>query len=162
MIRATQQAEEARNCNELSEAEEHEKIARYYAKQMKAEHAKASQKIFEECNRGNPRKKYIDLHGQHVDEALQYIQQWFAEFQDQRDIVYIITGAGRHSRGIKGGKLRPAVEEYLQSRYMMRECSVHDDYTNSGGIYAVWYCVHKFVSSPSRTCIYCSFKQVQS
>ncbi|KAI9493171.1 hypothetical protein BDB00DRAFT_824674 [Zychaea mexicana] len=159
----TERAAKARQEGNQEEAETHECRALEYSRWMNREHAKASQAIFNACN-SDPRhrSRFIDLHGQHVTEAKQHIKRWFDDFQKQRDVVYIVTGAGRHSRknAVNKGQLRKAIQEYLENMYMCHETHVHGD--DSGGVFAVLFCVHEYTSKHSRQCLKCPYYRKQS
>ncbi|KAG0170157.1 hypothetical protein DFQ28_010252 [Apophysomyces sp. BC1034] len=111
--------------------------AKHYNRLMQEMHVEASRRIFEERNQ---RETYIDLHGLHVDEAIDMLQEQFDQLQGYKGVVYIVTGTGHHSgaSGLskKQSKLRPNVEIFLrQHSYRFAETSVIGD--KRGGIFAV-------------------------
>ncbi|KAI9311941.1 hypothetical protein BX666DRAFT_1991083 [Dichotomocladium elegans] len=137
-------------CNAREYAEE----ARYYQQEMKRLHTQASRRIFEQRNQQDA--LFIDLHGMHVDEAKESILQWFKELETgrYRGIVYVVTGTGHHSR--RGSKLRPAVASFLKTLYRCEETSVLGD--NKGGVFAVYFCSHRYASPSQNVCVSCKFK----
>ncbi|KAH9606088.1 hypothetical protein KSS87_001449 [Heliosperma pusillum] len=105
--------------------------------QMKAAHFKAGESIYRERNPISPRQsgggryleKSIDLHGLHVNEAIQMLKHELnvqrneaARLGEQR-ILYICVGTGHHTRGSRTpARLPIAVQRYL----LQEECL---DYT---------------------------------
>ncbi|KAI8814757.1 hypothetical protein BJ742DRAFT_784284 [Cladochytrium replicatum] len=74
---------------------------------------------------------YIDLHGLHPDEAVEFLKRdLFALAKSRRGegTVTVVTGTGHHSRYGRA-KVMPAVREYLESaRIQFREGSMGDRY----------------------------------
>ncbi|KAI7881910.1 hypothetical protein K492DRAFT_161061 [Lichtheimia hyalospora FSU 10163] len=111
--------------------------AKYYNRLMQEMHTEASRRIFEGRNQ---HEAFVDLHGLHIDEALDMIHERLGNLKGYEGIVYIITGTGHHS-GTSGysnkkSKLKPSVEEYLrQENYRFAETSLVND--DKGGIFAV-------------------------
>ncbi|KAI9277275.1 hypothetical protein BDA99DRAFT_130523 [Phascolomyces articulosus] len=161
MNEETERASKAKQEGRLEDAESHEKRAYEYSGRMRRENAKASQAIFNECNNPKNRNRFIDLHGQHIAEAKQHIKRWFDDFQTQRDVVYIVTGAGRHSRNknnnttTKKGQLKEAIQDYLKRLYQYNETNVYGD--DMGGVFAVLFCIHEYPSKHSRKCHKCEY-----
>ncbi|KAI8139680.1 hypothetical protein BJV82DRAFT_672353 [Fennellomyces sp. T-0311] len=109
--------------------------AKYYNKLMQEMNAEASRRIFE---RRNQHEAFVDLHGLHVDEALDMVQERLEILKNYNGIVYIVTGTGHHSGAFsnKHSKLKPVVDEFLQHQnYQYAETSMVGD--NNGGIFAV-------------------------
>ncbi|KAI9316850.1 hypothetical protein BX666DRAFT_1947489 [Dichotomocladium elegans] len=112
--------------------------AKYYNRLMQEMHNEASLRIFEKRNQ---HEAFIDLHGLHVDEALDIVQDRLENLSSSYEgIVYIITGTGHHSGASgfssKRSKIKPSVEEFLrQQNYRFAETSIVGD--NKGGIFAV-------------------------
>lgn len=113
--------------------------AKYYNRLMQEMHTEASRRIFEQRNQ---HEAFIDLHGLHVDEALDMLEERFEKLKSNNyeGVVYIVTGTGHHSGATglskKQSKLKPSVEEYLrEGNYVFAETSIVGD--NKGGIFAV-------------------------
>jgi hypothetical protein len=98
----------------------------------KRAHMNASREIFENLNHHTMDSNFtlgtVDLHGLHVKEAIDILEQVLAsemaeKYKDENRVrtLNIITGLGRHStKGI--AKLRPAVHDFLNHRgYSVRE-----------------------------------------
>jgi len=97
---AQQQAEEAKHQSQL---------AYEYNKQ-------AAKKIFRYYNAGlGPGR--IDLHGLHVNESLEYLQERLIKLSadDSIEKLTVITGVGKHQAG--NAMIGPAVVEYLNDNY---------------------------------------------
>jgi DNA-nicking Smr family endonuclease len=70
----------------------------------------------------------LDLHGLHVDEALDVTEDFLAYWSkkaNSRETVLIITGAGHHSDGHKA-VIRPQVASLLKKKHLQYE-STHKD-----------------------------------
>lgn len=109
--------------------------AKYYNRLMQQMHTEASQRIFEERNQN---EAFVDLHGLHVDEALDILHERLEKLKGYGGIVYVVTGTGHHSgaQSRKGSKLKPSVEAYLRDEnYRFAETSIEGD--NKGGIFAI-------------------------
>ncbi|KAF7723376.1 hypothetical protein EC973_002075 [Apophysomyces ossiformis] len=120
-----------------SKARAYSSEAKHYNRLMQEMHVEASRRIFEERNQ---RETFIDLHGLHVDEAIDILQEQLDQLQGYNGVVYIVTGTGHHSgaSGLskKQSKLKPNVEIFLrQNNYRFAETSVIGD--KKGGIFAV-------------------------
>uniref|UniRef100_A0AAQ4Q3Q5 NEDD4 binding protein 2 n=1 Tax=Gasterosteus aculeatus aculeatus TaxID=481459 RepID=A0AAQ4Q3Q5_GASAC len=131
---ATQQR--ARQLESFSKAAEAYKqgskeVAAFYAQQghlhgqrMHEANHRAAVQIFERVNASLLPNNILDLHGLHVDEALQHLAQ---VLQDKttgneqhrglcRPQLSVITGRGNHSRG-GVARIRPAVIDYLTNKH---------------------------------------------
>ncbi|KAI9266985.1 hypothetical protein BY458DRAFT_512416 [Sporodiniella umbellata] len=113
--------------------------AKHYNRLMQEMHLDASRRIFEQRSR---HEAFIDLHGLHQDEAIDIIdERLYGMRQNQYNgLVYIVTGTGHHSgdNGLskKSSKLKPYIEDYLQSeQYRFAETNMVGD--TKGGIFAV-------------------------
>ncbi|KAI8139683.1 hypothetical protein BJV82DRAFT_241044 [Fennellomyces sp. T-0311] len=140
-----------------AKAKKLEQEIRILARKMKEAHAVASQKIFDICNSDTLRKmKFIDVHGQHIGEAKHHIKQWLESFHSSGPkVVYIVTGAGRHSKkeAASKGQLRPAIRNYLEQMFVTHETSVYGD--DSKGVFAIIFCIHHY--TPNHHCMLCPF-----
>lgn len=84
---------------------------------FEAEEAEAAKRIFRTRNSGYGLEQ-IDLHGLHLDEALEQVRDRLCRLEAgevRGHTVEIITGAGHHSEHHRA-KLRPAVEELLKQK----------------------------------------------
>ena len=80
---------------------------------------------------------YIDLHGLHPEEAIEYLERVLLEQQRSTRPVYAITGTGHHSKNGKD-KVGKAVRAWLvEWKYAFREFSVPGDRGNVGGILGI-------------------------
>eukprot|EP01135_Chromosphaera_perkinsii_P008578 Nk52_evm20s1401 gene=Nk52_evmTU20s1401 len=94
-------------------AKELARHGRYHDEMMRMIHSKASYEIFLKRNStGNQSSNTIDLHGLHVEEALEILDYYVNNTYHYT--LYIITGSGNHSSDGKA-KLLPAVERYLEN-----------------------------------------------
>ncbi|KAI3827698.1 hypothetical protein L1987_01781 [Smallanthus sonchifolius] len=95
---------------------------------MKAAHEKAQESIYNQRNpssldmqgNGRGRERIIDLHGLHVNEAIQVLKRDLmtlrniARSTEHRVQVYICVGTGHHTKGIRTpARLPVAVQRYL-------------------------------------------------
>ncbi|KAJ2964767.1 hypothetical protein NQZ79_g238 [Umbelopsis isabellina] len=107
--------------------------ARRLNNDMKQLHKAAAKEIFDSRNKY---EAYIDLHGLHVDEALDLVHDRLAGLRDYHGTVYVITGTGHHSRG-RQGQLQPALRQWLdQQSFPWAETSLRGD-NNRGGVFAI-------------------------
>ncbi|XP_051897923.1 NEDD4-binding protein 2 [Pristis pectinata] len=101
-------------------------VATYYAQQghlhgekMKEANHRAAIKIFKQVNASLLPQNVLDLHGLHVDEALQCLEevlfQKINEYQQRggKSYLSVITGRGRHSQG-GVARIKPVVIDYLK------------------------------------------------
>jgi len=88
-----------------------------HGQKMAAAQKKAAE-LLKEIHKTNGRKQFIvvDLHGFHVDRALEILENildfYLKSFRQQ--LIQVVTGAGFHSSGT--ARLKPAVKEYLIKR----------------------------------------------
>ena len=118
---------------------------------MRKAHREAARILYEERNKdswsannstiiattNNSKELYVDLHGLHPDEAVEYLERVLLEQQHSPRAVYAITGTGHHSKNGKD-KVGKAVRQWLvEWKYAFREFSVPGDRGNVGGILGV-------------------------
>uniref|UniRef100_M3Y408 NEDD4 binding protein 2 n=1 Tax=Mustela putorius furo TaxID=9669 RepID=M3Y408_MUSPF len=102
-------------------------VATFYAQQgslheqkMKEANHLAAVEIFEKVNASLLPQNVLDLHGLHVDEAIEHLmtvlQQKTEEFKQNggKSYLSVITGRGNHSQG-GVARIKPAVIKYLTS-----------------------------------------------
>ncbi|KAJ9142061.1 CCCH zinc finger and SMR domain-containing protein [Pleurostoma richardsiae] len=106
---------------------------------MRKAHREAARELYEERNRGassNP-EIYVDLHGLHPEEAVEYLERVLLENSKETRPIYAITGTGHHSKNGKD-KVGKALRNFLNEwRYAYREFSVPGDRNNMGGILGI-------------------------
>lgn len=67
---------------------------------------------------------YVDLHGLHPEEAVEYLKKILIKHAKDRRVLYAITGTGHHSKNGKD-KVGKAVKVFLNEwKYIFREFSV--------------------------------------
>ncbi|KAH0544501.1 hypothetical protein FGG08_001399 [Glutinoglossum americanum] len=105
---------------------------------MRKAHREAARELYEERNKDpNSGELYVDLHGLHPEEAVEYLERVLLEQQASTRPVYAITGTGHHSKNGKD-KVGKAIRGFLNDwRYAYREFSVPGDRNNIGGILGV-------------------------
>lgn len=107
---------------------------------MRKAHREAARELYEERNKTNQpggAEIYVDLHGLHPDEAVEYLEKVLMENSSESRPVYAITGTGHHSKNGKD-KVGKAVRNFLNEwRYAFKEFSVPGDKNNMGGILGV-------------------------
>lgn len=93
-------------------------LAQYYARQghmhtqkIKEANARAAALILSQTNESTD-ENTIDLHGLHVTEAIEAVQNMISEKTGCKEI-FVITGRGNNSRGGKA-RIKPAILEYLK------------------------------------------------
>ncbi|CAL8331589.1 unnamed protein product [Merluccius merluccius] len=104
-------------------------VASFYAQQghlhvqkMREANHRAAMQIFKQVNSSLLPRNILDLHGLHVDEALQHMAQVLqdktTEYQQGlcRPQLSVITGRGNHSQG-GVARIRPAVIDYLTNKH---------------------------------------------
>ncbi|KAF6240311.1 hypothetical protein HO173_001922 [Letharia columbiana] len=104
---------------------------------MRKAHREAARLLYEERNRdsSSAQEVYVDLHGLHPEEAVEYLEHALIEHQNSGRSVYAITGTGHHSKNGKD-KVGKAIRSWLSEwKYAYREFSVAGD--NLGGILGV-------------------------
>lgn len=106
---------------------------------MRRAHREAAKELYEERNRNNGygQEIYIDLHGLHPEEAVEYLERVLLENSKDARPIYAITGTGHHSKNGKD-KVGKALRSFLNEwRYAYREFSVPGDRNNMGGILGI-------------------------
>ncbi|KAM7194740.1 hypothetical protein V8F33_007118 [Rhypophila sp. PSN 637] len=106
---------------------------------MRKAHREAAKLLYEERNKDstNCSEIYVDLHGLHPDEAVEYLEKVLMENGNESRPIYAITGTGHHSKNSKD-KVGRAVKAFLNDwRYAYREFSVPGDKNGVGGILGV-------------------------
>lgn len=106
---------------------------------MKKAHREAAKELYEERNKGNLNSSeiYVDLHGLHPEEAVEYLERVLLENSKETRPIYAITGTGHHSKNGKD-KVGKALRNFLNEwRYAYREFSVPGDRNNMGGILGI-------------------------
>ncbi|KAK3329633.1 hypothetical protein B0H66DRAFT_32867 [Apodospora peruviana] len=106
---------------------------------MRKAHREAAQLLYEERNKDQTicPEIYVDLHGLHPDEAVDYLEGVLMENGTESRPIYAITGTGHHSKNGKdkvGRALRAFLNEW---RYAYREFSVPGDKNSMGGILGI-------------------------
>ncbi|EDN10561.1 predicted protein [Histoplasma mississippiense (nom. inval.)] len=96
---------------------------------MRRAHREAARHLYEERNKhlsnNSDDELYVDLHGLHPSEAIEYLENILLEHAKLgRRVLYAITGTGHHSKNGKD-KVGKAVKAWLNEwRYVFREFSV--------------------------------------
>lgn len=99
---------------------------------MRKCHREAARQLYEERNKhlmsqglnDADEELYVDLHGLHPDEAVEYLEKILRKHSREDRIVYVITGTGHHSKNGKD-KVGKAVKAWLNEwKYTFREFSV--------------------------------------
>jgi hypothetical protein len=106
---------------------------------MRKAHREAARELYEERNKNSSSSSelYVDLHGLHPEEAVEYLEKVLLENQKETRPVYAITGTGHHSKNGKD-KVGKAIRNFLNEwRYAYREFSVPGDRNNVGGILGI-------------------------
>ena len=104
---------------------------------MRKAHREAARLLYEQRNKDSSASSevYIDLHGLHPDEAVEYLEQALFDQQNSNRPVYAITGTGHHSKNGKD-KVGKAIRSWLgEWKYAYREFSVGGD--GMGGILGI-------------------------
>jgi hypothetical protein len=104
---------------------------------MRKAHREAARLLYEERNKDSSaaQEVYVDLHGLHPEEAVEYLEHALIEHQISSRPIYAITGTGHHSKNGKD-KVGKAIRGFLSEwRYAFREFSVPGD--NLGGILGI-------------------------
>ncbi|VBB72506.1 Putative protein of unknown function [Podospora comata] len=106
---------------------------------MRRAHREAADQLYKERNkdRANCPEIYVDLHGLHPEEAVEYLEKVLMENISEVRPIYAITGTGHHSKNGKD-KVGKAVRSFLNEwRYAYREFSVPGDRNSTGGILGI-------------------------
>ncbi len=106
---------------------------------MRKAHREASRELYEQRNKNSANfvEIYVDLHGLHPDEAVEYLERVLLENSAENRPIYAITGTGHHSKYGKD-KVGRALRSFLNEwRYAYREFSVPGDRNNMGGILGI-------------------------
>ncbi|KAF2968164.1 hypothetical protein GQX73_g5459 [Xylaria multiplex] len=106
---------------------------------MRKAHREAARELYEARNKGNVlgSEIYVDLHGLHPEEAVEYLESVLLDNSTESKPVYAITGTGHHSKNGKD-KVGKAVRNFLNEwRYAYREFSVPGDRSSMGGILGI-------------------------
>lgn len=108
---------------------------------MRKAHREAAHILYEQRNKDNTTSTeiYVDLHGLHPEEAVEYLESVLVEQQTSNRTVYAITGTGHHSKNGKD-KMGKAIRTFLSDwKYAFREFSVagSGEAANVGGILGV-------------------------
>lgn len=110
---------------------------------MRELHREAAATLYQERNKGGVGGEvYVDLHGLHAEEAVEYLHSCLQEQRAKKlaakgRVVYAICGTGHHSKGGKD-KVGKAVRAFLaEGGYAFKEFSVPGDRNNVGGILGV-------------------------
>jgi DNA-nicking Smr family endonuclease len=106
---------------------------------MRKAHREAARELYEERNknRAHSAEMYVDLHGLHPEEAVEYLEKVLMEHGKSAGPIYAITGSGHHSKNGKD-KVGKAIRNFLNEwRYAYREFSVPGDRNNMGGILGI-------------------------
>ncbi|KAI1299160.1 hypothetical protein F5Y03DRAFT_253202 [Xylaria venustula] len=106
---------------------------------MRKAHREAARELYEARNKGNVQsfEIYVDLHGLHPEEAVDYLERVLLDNSKESKPVYAITGTGHHSKNGKD-KVGKAIRNFLNEwRYAYREFSVPGDRNSMGGILGI-------------------------
>jgi hypothetical protein len=106
---------------------------------MRKAHREAARELYEERNKSNSTSPeiYVDLHGLHPEEAVEYLERVLLDNNKESRPVYAITGTGHHSKNGKD-KVGKAIRNFLNEwRYAYREFSVPGDRNSMGGILGI-------------------------
>lgn len=106
---------------------------------MRKAHREAARELYEQRNKDGSSNSeiYVDLHGLHPEEAVEYLERVLLEHNKSAKPIYAITGTGHHSKNGKD-KVGKAIRTFLNEwRYAFREFSVPGDRNNVGGILGI-------------------------
>ena len=96
---------------------------------MRKAHREAARLLYEQRNKSGAGSQdiYVDLHGLHPEEAVEYLEKALVENQDSGHPVYAIIGTGHHSKGGKD-KVGKAIRSFLAEwKYAFREFGMAGD-----------------------------------
>jgi DNA-nicking Smr family endonuclease len=106
---------------------------------MREAHRKAAQLLYDERNIGpGSRELFVDLHGLHAEEAVDYLSKTLRAHENVAPMrpIYAITGTGHHSRNGRD-KIGKAVKAFLgEWRYVYREFATPGD-RGMGGVVGI-------------------------
>ncbi|KAG5924368.1 hypothetical protein E4U53_003434 [Claviceps sorghi] len=106
---------------------------------MRKAHREAARELYEQRNKSmnNSAEIYVDLHGLHPEEAVEYLEKMLMDNSKESRPIYAITGTGHHSKNGKD-KVGRAIRNFLNEwRYAFREFSVPGDRNSMGGILGI-------------------------
>lgn len=106
---------------------------------MRKAHREAARELYEDRNKNkvSSSEMYVDLHGLHPEEAVEYLEKVLMENDKETRPIYAITGSGHHSKNGKD-KVGKAIRNFLNEwRFAYREFSVPGDRNNMGGILGI-------------------------
>ncbi|KAG5999566.1 hypothetical protein E4U54_001789 [Claviceps lovelessii] len=106
---------------------------------MRKAHREAARELYEQRNKSmnHSAEIYVDLHGLHPEEAVEYLEKMLMDNSKESRPVYAITGTGHHSKNGKD-KVGRAIRNFLNEwRYAFREFSVPGDRNSMGGILGI-------------------------
>ncbi|KAG5913191.1 hypothetical protein E4U42_001386 [Claviceps africana] len=106
---------------------------------MRKAHREAARELYEQRNKSvnNSAEIYVDLHGLHPEEAVEYLEKMLVDNSKEPRPIYAITGTGHHSKNGKD-KVGKAIRNFLNEwRYAFREFSVPGDRNSMGGILGI-------------------------
>ena len=92
---------------------------------MRKAHREAARVLYDSRNKHgtDSAEIFVDLHGLHPEEAIDFLEDKLIEQQGSGKIVYAITGTGHHSKSGKD-KIGKAIKNWLgEWRYAYREFS---------------------------------------
>lgn len=123
---------------------------------MRKAHRAAAQALYEERNQhlqdGDANDElYIDLHGLHPEEAIEYLEDILKTHEKRgRRVIYAITGTGHHSKNGKD-KVGKGVRNWLNEwGYTFREFSVPGERGGYiGGVLGIDITSHHMQPQPS-------------
>ena len=104
---------------------------------MRKFHREAAHLLYQQRNEGGTSSGdvYVDLHGLHPEEAVDYLEKALIDHSKSERPVYAITGTGHHSKGGKD-KVGKAVRSWLSEwKYAYREFGMSGD--SLGGILGI-------------------------
>lgn len=106
---------------------------------MREAHREAAQLLYEERNSSSSsRELFIDLHGLHAEEAVEYLSQILRKHEKDSPMrpIYAITGTGHHSRNGRD-KIGKAIKAFLgEWGYAYRDFATPGD-RGMGGVIGV-------------------------
>ncbi|KAH9040806.1 hypothetical protein EDB85DRAFT_2109281 [Lactarius pseudohatsudake] len=126
MSEAYRRAKSAKKKGRLGAAHAHRQDAIAHESKMKELDKRAAQIFFEENNKNRREGGKIDLHGLHVDEALQFAEDQLQTARSRGDeVVRFIVGKGLHSDAGEA-KIRPALEKNFTKRGLIHSLAPYN------------------------------------